>query len=644
MATNQQQETHEKATLKPEQLAPFLSLLLAERGEADLDETFETIKKAVIRSAKLTDEQLVECQQPRNLGKGHHARIFAFKLLKAPSWTETAAFDLSLQNSEYHVIVIFELRNYFGIYCSYKDHRDFIRAELLDSPTPDTPSPVSISKLFGCFVNEDDVRMLWLSNTAGRKGVKPGSKSMIGDGLSDALDPMDDQFYAMSAVRTRAIFGADGETTIGVNPYKSMIWCVQCSSWKKFSERAFEILDRLNTEKKENNAPISILAYPLNTLDGVSDPYEFAISESDVLGEDEESHSVKLLRLIRDNYSYELDTTFVSHRIRLQLYRQGEDCGAVVVDLKVEKYKLKYEVSKKAAPRCAKKLAEFCRIFKHPELIKIWFESGHTILNGMVFKTELRDMPFNNFLWNDFGEKPQQLQSEHSVTFREKPTSLNRKGEEVYDFNKIGKQNTLFCWVTKNWHSNWANADDFSVALGGETAAGLLYCDDGPGEKADFIHIGEYNGQQVLTFIHIKSVKKPSNRFKLKNRKLSVGAHDVVVNQAIKNLRYTERKNLSVALAEQREASKKRRVWLNGEPVDDGHNKFLEQVNELRASCQKRVIVIQPHTLKGVYGKAKQSKVKLQLNTLLLTALRTATSNNAEFYVVGTDWSDKNGR
>lgn len=638
MDTLQEQATN-YGTLKPEQMAPFLSLLLAEGENIVLDELYVRINKAVSIHYGLDDEHIVSCKQPDNLGDGQHARIFSFELRKPPSWASSKAIDLGLENSEYHVIVIFEFCNYLGIYCSSKDIRDYVRTEIIEKD--DSVTPVPISRLFGCFVNDDDVRMLWLANTAGASRIKPGSKVIIGDGLADALDPLDDQFFAMSAVRTRTDFGGDNQTSIGLNPYKSMVWCAQCNSWETFTNRAFELLDRLNTSSDDNHAPISILAYPLNTLEGVSGPYEFLIFEADTLEDEETTQIAKLIRLLTSEYSFEFDTSPIRGEILLRVSHNGNFCGSISVKPKIGKYKVSFDIEEKPEKSFKGKLSQFCRVFNHPELIKIWFESGHTILNGMIFKTELRDMPFSRFLWSDFGETPSRLATLNSVTFKEKPTRDNGKGKAIYDVTQIGMQKSLFCWVSKNWHCNWDDEESFSKSVGGKPASGWLYCDDGPGENADFIHIDEYKGKQVLSFIHIKSLKKPKSAFSLRDRKLSVGAYDVVINQAIKNIRYCDRKNLVTAIEEKIENSKKRSVWCDGVRIEEnGDVAFLEQVRKLTQSHVKRVVVIQPHTLRGVYEKTESSKIKMQLNTLLLSAQRAAASNNAEFYVVGTEWSD----
>ncbi|WP_417439639.1 hypothetical protein [Idiomarina abyssalis] len=631
--------SRELQALHVEDISPYLSVLLAIKNGSDLKQFESIIKKRVLVSFKLEDNDIFDIATPAHPPFGTGISAFTFKVVKNPSWLDKKTLQVDIKNTEFHCVVVFSFGDYYGIYCSNRDLKDLLRQEILEIDEANTPTPVPINKLFACFINDDDIRMLWLSHTGGRNRYKPGSKFIGGDSLADSLDPMDDQSYSMSAVRTQYTLGEDNSKAIGLNPYKSLVWAGPSNSWERFSNRVIEILDELNRCTDENDAPIGILSYPINSLEGVGKAYELDILNSEMFAQDDDSTVAKLIRTIEQNYSYELDISNFSNSAYLRIFHCGTPCGSVSLDFDLRQYRVVFKQIPSYLDKKKGKLDYFCRIFSYPDLVKVWFESAHSMLNGMVFKTELKDLPFDSFIWTDFGEAKARLKSSNSLIYNEKPTKTNDSGKEVYDPSQIGLANSLFCWVKKNWNSSWKKQTDFTMVMN-ENPSGWLYCDDGSGEKADFIHIGEHHDKKVVTFIHIKSAKKSPKGEANNGRGVSVGAHDVVVNQAVKNIRYCDRKNLEEAIKRQIDESKVRKVWKDGNDVEDGMEQFLKQVKSLPISHDKRVVVIQPHTLKNVYNTDQGSKSKLQLNTLLLSARRACASNGAEFYMVGTELND----
>jgi hypothetical protein len=135
----------------------------------------------------------------------------------------------------------------------------------------------------------------------------------------------------------------------------------------------------------------------------------------------------------------------------------------------------------------------------------------------------------------------------------------------------------LFTWVWKHRKKGW------------------LWCDDGSGEIADFIHLDP--GKSVLSLIHVKAANSDSPQ-----RGISVSAYEVVCSQALKNLRYTERSELEIPLKEKlmRTESKIQRGWLNGKPLPLGSTALWSAIRGVKYSQLKhRVIVVQPHVRKS---------------------------------------------
>jgi predicted Zn-ribbon and HTH transcriptional regulator len=183
--------------------------------------------------------------------------------------------------------------------------------------------------------------------------------------------------------------------------------------------------------------------------------------------------------------------------------------------------------------------------------------------------------------------------------------------------------------VKNRWSGHWLDSKDFNTT---ERQIGWLFCDDGAGEKADFIHYVEYEGMHLISLIHVKAAKTDSP-----TRKISVGAHDIVLNQGVKNLRYCSRKTLATDLRERLESASKKECWRDGKKVDPSD--FIEALEEINgiSKVKNRVIIVQPHTLKKTYTNTKNSKIKRQLDVLLVSAENAIRSSGAEFYLLGFD-------
>jgi hypothetical protein len=86
---------------------------------------------------------------------------------------------------------------------------------------------------------------------------------------------------------------------------------------------------------------------------------------------------------------------------------------------------------------------------------------------------------------------------------------------------------------------------------------GWLACDDGSMELADFIHVDPDNA--IVTLIHVKAseTKKP-------DRTVSVADYEIVVSQAVKNVRHLDRRNLETELRNGKGKKIGAAVWKDG--------------------------------------------------------------------------------
>ncbi|TDT51737.1 hypothetical protein DFO53_4245 [Enterobacter sp. AG5470] len=590
-----------------EHLSPFLSILIgvntAQLPSKELHNlTINLIEKEI--NAKLSFQKFASVSE---LSGDTSIEITPYRINKIPSWTKRN----DIYDIENHIAVTFCLGRYIAFYFSEKGMKDSVREHFQSSYLKGI-RPVDIAHLNFHFINEDSIKMLWLLGIHGKNTFKADSKVLGGKSVAESLDPLEDQSYMMSAVRTEL---ANSSKTIGLNPFKSSIWRGPCKDWETFEKYTIEILDTLNNNNKNNINPIGILASPINDFTGVHDAYDLAIIDPDFLSYEQSEYKLELLRNIRDNYTFEVSPSLSNADIILKVHNNNMLCGEIKVNPSIKDYEISFTVDFISTTKEKKEsIVNFSKIFRYPELIKCWYESGHAIVNGWIFITNYRDVIYDNFKWADF---------EDYDICQEKPITGT-----TTDLNLIGLRKSLFCWVKNRWSSRWENEQYFNTT---EKPTGWLYCDDGAGEKADFIHIDDYHNNTIISLIHVKAAKSDS-----KNRRISVGAHDIVLSQAVKNLRYANRKNLINDLTERAKTSEHKKCWHNNIPTTS--DIFINHLATLTANpnqIKTRVIVIQPHTVKSFYEKNTNSNIKKQLDVLLVSTNNAIKSSGAEFYIIG---------
>lgn len=587
-------------------IAPYLSILLGSKSnKSEPCKIHEEIIKLI--SEDYQENISIGKTTVNPISEIGVVKITPYSIIKDPSWSK----DLELKDIENHVFISFSVRDNFAFYFSEKGKKDTIRDQFGKNSLSNL-FPIPMSKLNGNFINEDEIKMLWLSGINGRDNFKADSKVLGGKSVADTLDPLIDQSYMMSAVRTE-LWGKNKKSSVGINPFKSSIWRGPCKDWTTFENRVIEILDILTTNTNESETPIGILSYPISHVKDLKTPYDFSLVDYDFLPEEEGQHRKELLKKLQYEYRAELVTTLIDSDIALNIYHEDKHIGYISLEVEVDDYKVNIKI--KSESPIKKNLYEtYKKVFKHPELIKCWFESGHAIVNGMVFRTGYQDVDYNKFLWADY--------EDYNIK-KEKPGIDPKKPE----LNNIGNEKSLFCWVKNRWNGCWITADEFNTT---EKPQGWLYCDDGAGEKADFIHYVEYKNIQIISLIHVKAAKGDSPE-----RKMSVGAHDVVLNQAVKNLRYSTRKTLIEDLKTRHKSANFKGCWFNGKPANaEDFFRTIESLKENK-NIKNRVIVVQPHTQKSKYMSSKGNKIRTQLDVLLVSAENSIRSSGAEFHIIG---------
>lgn len=599
--------------IEVEQVKPYLSILVAScDGKSQLIESHNSIADILKIESGVDDASFSEANFIE-VSNETYCYLSTYRIDKEPSWLK----DSEIKDIEHHCIISFQKGKYAAYYFSEKGRKDQIRSFFGHSGYLPNTKPMEIAELYHNFLDEDNVKMLWLNDITGKTTYKAESKVLGGDGVADALDPMSDQSYTLSAARTKTKLGS-GEASIGINPFKSSLWRGPCRDWKTFEARINELLDKINTNSGKNNSPISVLAYPISDATNLSDAYDFSLVDPMFLPEDISPTKKDLLENLQE-YRIDTSSSFSGPNICLDIFYKGKKVSGLTVEPEIAEFEVSFKVLSTNHVLKEKKRAElFERIFRFPELVKCWYESGHAIVGGMVFQTSYRDVTFNNILWSDFDKYELD---------KEKPTN----NKDVAELSKIGVQKSLFCWIKNFWCGAWLSGNEFEPK---EDANGWLYCDDGAQEKADFINLAQCQGHYILTFIHVKSIKKKDNS----NRKISVCAHDVVLNQAIKNLRYCDRKKLVDSLQERVDGADKKYCWKDGKKANA--NDFIKELSNIKAAnnIRTRVVVVHPHTKKSVYKQTPDdNNIKRQLNTLLVSTENAVRATNSDFYLIAFD-------
>ncbi|HHX8748059.1 TPA: hypothetical protein ACVPFL_000168 [Morganella morganii] len=604
-------------------IKPFLSILLGKNSGNDKPDDIHQIVLDIIVNENRKKVQ-VDLFGTNNDTYGE-ANIYytPYKVTKTPGWYR----GNEINDIDNHVFITFSLNGIYAFYCSEKGMKDEIRMHFHSTKLP-CLEVIEMGHLNDLFVNEDSMKMLWLLSVDGKNSFKADSKVLGGNSVADTLDPLEDQSFSMSAVRTEL---DDGGSTIGINPFKSSLWRGPCKDWYTFESRVFEIIDKIDKidkNKEFTSNPISILATPLNDLKHVNILYELLINECDMYFDKKNKYD--LLREVNESYSFIVNDTICSNEINITVSSHGCLIGDIKVQVEVKNYLVSFSAKNSPVKGNKSKLEFFSRIFNYPDVIKCWYESGHSIVDGRLFKTDYRDVEYNDFIWADFErfkinqEKPEIIENESDIQKDNKIKPIKKVA-----LNLIGKDNSLFCWVKNRWSGCWDRIDNFITT---ENPSGWLYCDDGAGEKADFIHVVEFNKKINITFIHVKASKSDS-----RNRRMSVGAHDVVLSQAIKNIRYTNRKNLVSALKKRVSGTNDKFCWENN--ISKKPDEFIEYLEGIKtqSNIKNRVVIIQPHTRKKCYENKADSNIKKLLAVLLVNADTAVKSCGAEFYIVGCD-------
>jgi hypothetical protein len=465
-------------------------------------------------------------------------------------------------------------------------------------------------------------RTLWLSGIHTRTSVKADSKVLAGSDLRDALDPLGDQSYYFSAVRSVNALGSRS-ATVGLSPRRSRVWTGPSRTWQDFEETLDAVLTTLDGTEKAKRidlAPIPVLASRATSGLDAHDAFDLSVVAPESLPEEVSDPVVlTLLQTWAYNGSFSITST-QGASLTAAVSLNGLQLGSVALDVDLSNpNSATCAVTTTPNHGCSSVMDEMASVLGNLRWIQVSYESGFTLSDGILFSHRYRDVRFSGWHWINL--------SGFDIS-KEKPTK-NLAGNPVFDPTAIGTQDSLFCWVSQNWPD----------LTGGGLCKGWLASDDSSMEIADFIHFDDDPAAQRLTLLHVKGAHSGAG-----NRGISVSDYEVVASQAVKNLRSLDRTLATDGLEGGLNKVVSQCVWHDGVKQTDRTGMLLALRNA-GDNYSRAVVILQPRVAKSQFDQARADlDAKIQtprgarlrlLETLLVSTDLSCRAVGAELIVLG---------
>ena len=461
-----------------------------------------------------------------------------------------------------------------------------------------------------------ETRAMWLSGVHTPTASKPDSKALTGIALELALDPIGDQTYYWSAARSQPDLPALAKPKslkkplVGGAPGQGRLWIRRSESWADFRDVIRAVIDHVRNVPAPANQ-FAALAQPVDSSAGVRGAYGLAVIPGELLGEDEVP-ALERDRARRWAFDASFDVEALAGlSLRVTPHIDGGALGTaeMTIDLVdgVAAVHLHWiDVSSGREEDC-KEVSVF---LADCEQIKIFYESGHTLAQGRCYVGGYSDQAFE---WKFASFANYKISREKPSYSKRSPLAANIA---------VNGDTSLFAYVVEQ------------LFLKDGKPYGWLASDDGSMELADFIHIDP--DTRRISIVHVKASSSEDA-----DRLAAPTDYEVVVAQAIKNLRYLDRRNLAEELKRGKGKKIGAAVWKDGvfQGKRDG---FLAAAERLPANAPKTLIVLQPRMTSREHARCWGDKAAAndvlrvkQIDTLMLSARVSAMSCGATFIGIG---------
>jgi RES domain len=266
-----------------DQCAPFLSTTLvrlkrsgtgvAALREALLEELKETSGAGVQRKIEKVDSP-VRRQGDANFGLIHYSE------LRAPAWY----LGGELKEERHHIVVLVQKSGLVALTFSDPALRKSVVSAIRKQRTSRFVDleMLTTKQINDAFVGSR-VRTLWLSGAHRRSVTKADSKILSGLELEAALNPLEDQSYYFSSVRSTLNgfdFDTKSDVIVGANPRNARVWLGPSKNWRAFVARTEALIDaaiRATKKPSKNSSPLPVLAQPIEGIAQAQNAYDMAI-------------------------------------------------------------------------------------------------------------------------------------------------------------------------------------------------------------------------------------------------------------------------------------------------------------------------------------------------------------------------------
>lgn len=512
-----------------------------------------------------------------------------------------------------HLVSYFALGRFVLIYVSDAELKSEVHDALFDGGLTDW-QPVDERVLVNAYIKGSTLKTLWLGGTHRNVSVRPSSKVISGPDLADAIDPFGDSTFVAGAVRS---------SKAGVSLKRSGLWFRPTKDWRDFSDISKTVLDLLVATQTNIASLSSAVHWGLATrvfdFTGVGPAYDIEWADPDTL---KGKQRARKLEQLRGRFEIEISSAVVANKdvsILVSETSSGVSCNLVLQpDFKAGRLVLAFLGTYPA------QFADLVvGITSDPELIRVYYDTWHTISGASLCLAMVQDRAFT-LEFCDFNPG-----TGYRVD-REKPPGKSVPIANIFTAADL----SLFKWVFKEGLAQLG----LSQPMPGRC---WLYCDDGAGEVADFIHIelpsNPATQKPKITLIHVKG----ANNHKA-TRRISAGAYEVVTAQAMKNLRRMSSVSIIPDLTASVGKHGGTRIW--DQPWSIGltsssavGSAMLTALSTITADCEYEVIVVQPHVLQSKYMTSSGHAVNtpsVQLRSLLYGAHLMAQAAGAKFRVI----------
>ncbi len=520
-----------------------------------------------------------------------------------PAWLSGRAPE-----DESHELIVVSVRDNIATICaSDASMRDRLVKELKAC------RPISRERI-SAFVGTA-ARALWLGGVHTPTASKADTKAITGSALEYALDPIGDQTYYLSAVRSvpqvTGLQKAGRKPVVGAAPGGARIWLRRAESWDDFKAIMAILIEHARTGKPANN-PFASLSQPIDDGSQISDAYGLSVAPSELLSEDAVAEiTYELARKWAFDAEFDVKP-LAGPSLRAEVSLSGDVIGTAQIMIAIDAGVAETDVTW-INPVAGKEpeRAECESFLSDAERIKIYYDSGHTIAQGRCYAGGYADQPFE---WDFRAFGGYEIDREKPVV----PAGLTL-GAVIGEHG----DKSLFAYVLEKMF-----VDDKGVPKG------WLVCDDGSMELADFIHVDP--DERVVSLVHVKASTKQDPK-----RGAKAADYELVTAQAVKNLRHLDRRNLYDELKKSKDKKIAKAIWFDGvrQPNRDD---FLKAVKKLPRNHRTVLIVLQPSVTKRTRdkcladGAAPTFAMRMkQIDTLLLAARASALACGATFVGIG---------